>query len=872
MLRSLCSENKILTAFMCLYLFVFSSTNIKADIHNGSDSISIILSQSADSSKLDLLIKSADEYNNTNTDLSLEYANTAIGIAKKLNQPNKQLSAEVIIGKTYFIKGDYTNAINQLEKTLSLAHSINDSTQLIDIYRIYSLIYTKLGDIKKALEYSQNAFNLIGKLNQQSKLADIFRETGNIYFSFGETPLALDFYQKSLSISKENNNQIGVSKALNNIGRIYGEFGEFPKALDYLNRSLEIKYKYDNKLGIANTLLNIGTIYFRKKNYSPAIQYFLQANSYYSKVPFSEGISNSFQFAGRCYLKLKNYEQAEALFAKAWVLAKNAKIKTLLIEISLGESELYAEINSYKRAYESLFKYKELRDSVFSNERRNLLLELDAKYNLQAKEKQILLLSKEQALKETQKKKLSLWNAFLIIAALFLTFFIYFIHNRMRFRAKINQKLLEEINQRKIIEEELQGNQEHLEAIVEARTLALKIAKEKAEESDMLKTAFLANMSHEIRTPMNAIVGLANLLVDSESIDTDKKDFVHLIHSNSEILMSLINDIVDISIIESGQLKINKTPVFISEVLEELLFFFNQEKHKINKSHISITLDYELSLTFHSILTDKKRLRQVMSNLLSNALKFTNQGSIVFGFKVTNPQTVTFFVKDTGKGILPENQTSIFERFSKYNRGNDSVLLPGTGLGLAICKELVQLLAGNIWFDSQPNLGSSFYFTLPNTYYDSVISESHQTNESNLELNLSNKTIIVAEDVTSNFMLIKAYLNRTNANLLWAKDGTEVISMLENHDVHLILMDIQMPVMDGMKTIEVIRATGNKIPIIIQTAFALSGEIEKCFSAGCDDYLTKPIKKDDLINKISLVLSNQENKSANLLTSPLFFH
>ncbi len=476
MLRSLCSENKVLIAFMYLYLFVFFPTNIKADIHNGSDTISKILSQSSDSSKLDLLIKSADDYNNTNTDLSLEYANIAIDIAKKLNQPNKQLSAEIIIGKTYFIKGVFTKAINQLESTLSLAHSINDSIHLIDIYQVYSLIYTKLGDFKKALEYSENAYNLIAKLNQQSKLADIFRETGNIYFSFGEAPVALDFYQKSLSISKDDNNQIGVSKALNNIGRIYGELGEFSKALDYLNRSLEIKHKYDNKLGIANTLLNIGTIYFRQENYSTAIQYFLQANSYYSKVPFIEGVSNSFQYAGRGYLELKNYEQAKAFFAKAWSLANNAKIKTLLIEISLRESELYAEIYNYKRAYESLYKYKELRDSVFSKERRNLLLELEAKYNLQAKEKQILLLSKDQELKETQKKKLSYWNAFLIIASIFLIFFIYFIHIRMRYRAKINQKLLEEINQRKIIEEELQGNQEHLEAIVEARTLALKIA------------------------------------------------------------------------------------------------------------------------------------------------------------------------------------------------------------------------------------------------------------------------------------------------------------------------------------------------------------------------------------------------------------
>jgi signal transduction histidine kinase/Tfp pilus assembly protein PilF len=850
MLRSFIRNPKAFACVFILLLSFFSIKNIRAGIHYDLDTINKTTSPSSDSSRLELLIKSASEYNNTNADLSIEYARIAINLSKKLNKPLKQITAETIIGKALFIKGEYAKSIEQLENAQKQTLSTKDSIPLIDIYRIYTLIYSKIGDFKKALEYSQKAFGLIGRLNQQPKLADLIRETGNIYYTFGEFKIALDFFQKSLNISKENNDQMNMSKALNNIGQTYIDLGQYTKALEYLNHSLEIKNKYDNKLSATITLHNIGIIYFKQENYQKAIIYFSQSNLNYAHINYLAGISDSYQYLGQCYLKTKQYKLSEESFSKALAIATKAKIKTLLISIYLGFSELYAQTNRHDYAYKYLIKNKELNDSLFSEEKRSLLMELDAKYNLQSKEKQILLLSKDQELKDAQGKKLIFWNAFLIIAALFLSSIIYFFYSRMRFRGRINRQLLEEIAQRKSVERELHRQQDHLEAIVEDRTKDLKIAKDKAEESDMLKTAFLANMSHEIRTPMNAIVGFSNLLLDTDSTEADKKDFVKQINSNSQILMNLINDIIDISIIESGQIKLNKIKVGISEAIRDVQSIFDQEKHKINKGHITISTEYDQSLESLSILTDINRFKQLLSNLISNALKFTNEGSIVIGFKRSNPNNILFYIKDSGIGIHPNHQEAIFERFSKFNSESETMLFPGTGLGLAICRELVQLMGGNIWFESVVNKGSTFFFTLPYLKPDEG-SPENQIIVNSFDLNLVGKTIIIAEDVTSNFKLIKAFLKRTNVNLLWAKDGKEVIEMLDNHAVDLILMDIQMPVLDGIKTTEIIRGMENKIPIIIQTAFALNDEIEKSYSAGCNDYLTKPIKKAELIDKVS---------------------
>lgn len=836
-----------------LYFFVAFSTNTNAGVHI-LDSINQQIAQSSDSTKLDLLIKTAQDYSSSSPTLSIEYATFATKIAEKLNKPKKKIEAGLILGKALFNKGEYTNSIEKFRELENIIITNNDSTFLIEIYQNYSLVYSKIGDFNNALEYSQKAFTIAGKLNQNEKLADLVREIGNIYFSFGESKIALEFYQKSLDICNTKNDEIGKSKALNNIGRIYSEMGQYTKALDYLNRSLEIKKKVDNKLGIANTLLNIGTIYFSQKNYSMAIDYFTQSNTYYKKVAFVEGVSNSLQFLGRSYLETNQYYLAEQSFKDALEIASKTHIKPLMVSIYYYFSELYSKTNRVDLAYKMLLNHKILNDSVFSENRRTLLMELDAKYNLRAKEKQISLLSKDQELKETQRKKLAIWNILQAVIAAFLIFIIYLIYSRMRFRGKINRQLIDEIAQRKLAEEELNNYQIHLEAIVEDRTKDLKVAKDKAEESDMLKTAFLANMSHEIRTPMNAIVGFSNLLLDDEVSPEEKVDYIKQINANSDFLLNLISDIIDISMIESGQVKLIKEKVLISDLLEKLRLHYESEKHKTNKSHITISTEIEENLKSLILDIDLNRLKQVLSNLVSNAIKFTHTGSVIIGLKRNNSHIV-IYVKDTGIGIAPCNQVAIFERFNKFNSESETMLYSGTGIGLSISKELVEMMGGKIWFESTVNKGSTFYISLPylKSMHNTIANTSDNSN-SLLESSFSDKTILVAEDVISNYKLIKAYLKESNVNLIWAKDGKEVLDLLDKTVVHLILMDIQMPIMDGINTTKEIRNKGIKTPIIIQTAYTFNNEIDRGFQAGCNDYITKPIRKDLFLSKVSKYL------------------
>jgi len=436
--------------------------------------------------------------------------------------------------------------------------------------------------------------------------------------------------------------------------------------------------------------------------------------------------------------------------------------------------------------------------------------------------------------------------------ASFLIFIIYLIYSRMRFRGRVNRQLVDEIVQRKSAEEALHKYQEHLEAIVEDRTRDLKDAKDKAEESDMLKTAFLANMSHEIRTPMNAIVGFSNLLQEEDATAEEKMDYVKQINANSDVLMNLISDIIDISMIESGQIKLVKEEFYISDLLQNLLLQFEQEKNKLNKGNIAIVSEVEDELMFLKINTDINRLKQVLSNLLSNAIKFTHEGAVTLGLKQGSNNRIVIYVKDTGIGIAPCNQSAIFERFNKFNSESDTMLYSGTGIGLTISKELVEMMGGNIWFESTINKGSIFYVSLPHS--NTKISPNLNAKDDSkmeIESNFSDKTILVAEDVTSNFKLIKAYLKQSNVNLIWAKNGKEVIELLDKNIIHLILMDIQMPIMDGIQTTIEIRKKGIKTPIIIQTAYTLNNEIDKSFSAGCNDYITKPIRKDEFLTKIS---------------------
>ncbi len=372
------------------------------------------------------------------------------------------------------------------------------------------------------------------------------------------------------------------------------------------------------------------------------------------------------------------------------------------------------------------------------------------------------------------------------------------------------------------------------------------LAKEQAEESDCLKSAFLANMSHEIRTPLNGIVGFAHMLTE-KNLDSDSlNQYVSIINNCSYQLLTIIDDIIDISKIEAGQLKISNTLVNINTLLFELQSFYASNTDKAN---IEILIRPGMADENCNVLADPVRLRQVLNNLINNAIKFTPHGTIMFGYEVKRT-SLEFFVSDTGIGIASEHLKVIFERFRQVEN-NETRNFGGTGLGLAISKALVNLMGGAIWVESNTNTGSTFYFRIPLNIMDDTRHRKPSKTRKHELLNLNGKTILIAEDEEFNYRFLEELLKKSGATILWAKDGIEAIEMCkQKQEIDLVLMDIKMPHMNGLEATKVIKQFNKNIQIIAQTAYAMANDREKAKDAGCDNYISKPIDKSELFTMI----------------------
>lgn len=379
-------------------------------------------------------------------------------------------------------------------------------------------------------------------------------------------------------------------------------------------------------------------------------------------------------------------------------------------------------------------------------------------------------------------------------------------------------------------------------------------AMEKAEESDRLKSAFLANMSHELRTPMNAIFGFASLINEKNKTRDEIEHYANIILNSSEHLLSLINDIIDISIIGAGTIKISKSTFGLNALLKSLYNFFHSYLVAKSKFHIFLKLNIPESECY--IVSDETRLRQILNNLLSNAVKFTEEGVVEFGYTIEG-ELIKFFVKDTGIGIPEDKKDIIFERFQKV-AGTKEKLYEGTGLGLSIALACSQLLKGKLWFDSKVNVGTSFYFTLK---LESGNEDSEQRHSEIKDDFIFNKELIlVAEDDDYNFAFLETFLKDHNLKLIRTTTGRETIKQaLQHSDISLILMDIKMPDLSGIEATREIKKQKPDLPIIAQTAYAYESDRLEILKAGCIDYLTKPIDKIRLLNTI---LKNIQRKIA----------
>ena len=408
------------------------------------------------------------------------------------------------------------------------------------------------------------------------------------------------------------------------------------------------------------------------------------------------------------------------------------------------------------------------------------------------------------------------------------------------------------------LKEELRITKEKLQQTVkELAEMRIKLEDHKkaiknAKRASEMKSLFLANMSHEIRTPLNAVEGFSRIMAETDDQE-ERYKFMEIIESNNARLLSLINEILDLSRMESGKVKIKKENVELDEMCRNISQIF--------KFRFADTVKMELrpANTSLTLYTDENRLIQVFSNLISNALKHTIEGYIAFGYNLQeNGKMVEFFVEDSGAGIAKEDIDTIFQTYVS----RDAEKQKGTGLGLALCKVIIEKMKGKIWVESEKGKGSKFIFTLPfEVDGDGMTKDGRQATlvrtigEGDTTGSNADKLVLVAEDEDTNYMLVESVLGR-RCRLLRARDGIEAVTMAEEYHPSLILMDIRMPNMNGLDATRIIKEVNSAVPVVALSAYAYASDIQEALNAGCNEFIAKPYKLETLVETVDRYLKN----------------
>lgn len=737
------------------------------------------------------------------------------------------------IGSFFQRNNNYERAEIYFSKALNCFQAINQEQNIADALTAISYCNRILGNFDKGLEIIFNALDIYEKIGDLKGQARAFRDIGSIYYYYSEFDKALEYYEKSYKLYKKQNDKNGIANSLNNIGIIYRNIGKEYEAIKYYTQAYNLKIRIGELKSASNTLYNLGMVYQELNEFDKALEYFF--NSYYIMKSANDRfkIANTQNSIAQIYIEKNKYKLAKSYLDSALLISKKIAAKNLIQEVYHTYSKLYKKQSDYSSALEYYKLHVFYKDSVFNSKSRKVMAQYQSKFETEHKNKEIEQKEKEIRLAEIGKQKAQ--RNFIIVFAIIIILLIFVLYSRNLIWRKTNVLLTEKNSELQRINQNLQ------------------LAKEKAEVSDKLKTAFLSNMSHEIRNPMNTIVGFANLLPEPDLPKSEKITYVNHIIESGNNLLSLIHDIVDISKIEAEQQEIKKENCYVNKTLDQLYHMFEREKHKKGLFDIQLVLKKEVDDEFFVIKTDPDKFRAIFKNLIKNAFRFTNQGFIEFGYTVSNHKnTIQFYVQDTGKGISQKQQRIIFERFNKIEEGATKIY-EGTGLGLIISKKMVHLLGGTIHVESIPKRGSTFYFTLP--FETGIVPKPATETEQEIcydNFNWGSKLILIAEDEKANFRFLETVLKLTGAKIIWVQNGKEAIDKChQNALIDLVLMDIKMPVMGGYDATKAIKKIRPELPIIAQTAFAMSGDKEKALEAGCTDYIAKPISPDNLISTVS---------------------
>lgn len=763
--------------------------------------------------------------------------------AKQISEQNKWEEKTAIaskyMGESKIELEDFYEAKKYLLDALDF---YDESTPAVtgDIYLLLGKVNYYLAEYHQASLNYRFAIELFEQTGDIESIAKSYQNIGLIHHSLKNLEKASYYYNKALEINKEIQNDTNIAGLYQNLGIIYYHNKDYGKALDYYERSIHIYRELSDTQNIATTFSNIGLIQLNQGEYDKAFKSFKKSKEYFDRIGFKLGRMWALHNMGTARLYKQDFKNAEQYYTTSLTEARQLNIPEGVMSNLEALTELSEQQGDYEKAYIYYVDHTTLRDSIHSGELKKQIAELEALYNLEAQEKQIIESNAKLKNQKTQKVAL-LIILFLLLASLIVIYIAYL--KKKASSIKIFSHKLD-------LENSLYEKTKELENEITERKIA--------EESDKLKTAFLANMSHELRTPMNAIIAFTKFLKDPELPFEQKDEYLDHITNAGDNLLRLIDDIIDTAKIEAKQLRISINPTNISHLLKEIKKVFIKLKLKYNYPAdlvLNISTDKDVIIN-----TDAVRIRQVLSNLLENAFKYTKKGTVEFGF-TESEKGILFYVKDTGIGIAEEKQATIFERFSQIETDLNRKY-GGTGLGLTISRNLAELLGGSLWVESKSGQGSIFRMLIPaaGLRHVDVVTEKSQSSNPLLQkrYNWENKAILVAEDEELNFKVLNTCLARTKAKVIHANDGLEAIELFKQEKIDLVLMDLQMPVMDGYEATLAIKKINYNMPVIAQTSYVLANEKEKCLDAGCDDYIDKPLDLEELLHKIDKYLNQTQ--------------
>lgn len=683
-------------------------------------------------------------------------------------------------------------------------------------------------DYKNSLLSSNKALTKAIQLNENNLIALSYNSIGGVYEEILEIDKALGYYDKAIQYSDKAKNDTLKIWFYNNIGNIFlYRKNDAKTGIAYYLKSLKYADQFKEEASKVLTKINLAWAYFQQNEYKKAIENvdFAEKNIELMKYPDTEAYLNL--LLGLKYSHLNNDELVDFHFQKAIEISKANQLDSYLSDIHEEYARYLYKKGDYKNAFIQLDLHEEVKDRIFNSDNIKSINLTALKIELEESKRELLIVNKERSLQQENLKKTKIITSLSLVFLLLMVFLLYMLYRNIVFRKKVNLYL-------------------------EAKNKELNDAKEKAEEASKLKSQFISTISHELRTPLYGVVGITNMLADEHNELTDSPHLKSLKFS-ARYLLSLVNDLLQINKIEENKVVLENSTLNLEDeihmVSESLSFIATRNNDKIITEIDSSIPEY--------LIGDKLRLSQILMNLVSNALKFTQNGEVFIKAKLEKIEgtlsNIQFEVKDTGVGIPQKDLNKIFEKFVQIDRKEDDY--QGAGLGLSIVKKLVELFGSEIFVESEEGKGTRFYFTITfETDPKKVDDIIH-----NITVDLSAEQVykvLVVEDNKINQMVTRKIMEKNNFKFLIVDDGYAAIEALGKEHFDVVLMDINMPLINGFETTRLIRKKEISVPIIALTAFAKDEITDEAFSVGMNDILIKPFEPSKLIQCIEKLMKN----------------